>query len=134
MADQAPWTETQIIESTATVVTVVELFANPTRIPEWAPAFADRVSGDVRSGWEATKDGRNFPLRVAVDRGSGTVDYLRHVTPDREGGAYIRGVPRPGDGSVITMTLPLLADVDAADTSGTLARELTPLVSLVEST
>jgi len=61
---------------------------------------------------------------------AGTVDYLREVAPGREGGACIRAVPRPG--SVIVMTLPLLADVDPADTTATLSRELTALVSLIE--
>lgn len=108
------------------------LLADPRRIPEWAPAFADRVVGDDRAGWQAFKDGRGFALRVAVDLDAGTVDYLRQVAPGREGGAYIRVVPRPRGGSVIVMTLPLLPDVDPADTAATLARELSALASLVQ--
>lgn len=125
-------TETQSIESDADVGAVVALLADPTRIPTWAPAFADRVAGDTNSGWRASKDGRDFGLRVAVDQGAGTVDYLRELVPGREGGAYIRAIPRPGGGSVIVMTLPLLPDVDPGDTAATLAAELSVLVSLAE--
>jgi len=125
-------TETQSIESQATRAAVIALLADATRLPEWAPAFADRVAGDPDSGWQATKDGRDFSLRVAIDEDAGTVDYLRDVSPGREGGAYIRAVPRPGGGSVIIMTLPLLPGVDRADAAATLAQELARLVSLAE--
>jgi hypothetical protein len=125
-------TETQSIESDASVAAVVAFLADAGHIPLWAPAFADVVSRAESSGWRATKDGREFELRVVVDQDAGTVDYLREVAPGREGGAYIRAVPRPGGGSVIVMTLPLLADVDPADTTATLSRELTALVSLIE--
>ena len=37
---------------------------------------------------------------------AGTVDYLREIAPGREGGAYIRVIPRPGGGSVVVMTVP----------------------------
>jgi hypothetical protein len=60
------------------------------------------------------------------------VDYLRELAPGREGGAYIRAVPRPGGGSVVIMTLPLLAGVDPADTSAILRAELDALARLAE--
>ncbi len=126
-------TETQSIESDAAVATVVGLLADPMHIPQWAPAFADSISGDTASGWRAVKDGRVFSLRVAVNQDSGTVDYLRQVAPGREGGAYVRVTPRPRHGSVIAMTLPLLPDVDPADTAATPARELMALVPLTEA-
>jgi len=125
-------TETQNIESDGAVTIVVAVLADATHIPNWAPAFADSVSRDDSSGWLAIKDGREFALRVTVNHDAGTVDYLREVAPGREGGAYIRAVPRPGGGSVIIMTLPLLRDVDPADTAVTLGQELRALVSLIE--
>ena len=125
-------TETQSIETDAPVEAVVAVLADPTRLPQWAPGFADQVRSDGESGWQATKDGRDFALRVAANEEAGTVDYLRQVAPGREGGAYIRAVPRPGGGSVVTMTLPLLRDVDPADTASTLARELATLKALAE--
>jgi hypothetical protein len=133
MTDRAARTETQSIEADAPVAAVVAILANPTRIPRWAPAFADEIRGDSASGWKATKDGRDSSLRVAINGDAGTVDYLRQVAPGREGGAYLRAIPRPGGGSVITMTLPLLPDVEPADTAATLARELAALASLTET-
>ena len=124
-------TETQSIESKADPDAVVSLL-EANRIPEWAPAFADTVIGDDRSGWRAFKDGRAFDLRVVVSRDSRTVDYLRELAPGRGGGAYTRAVPRPGGGSVVVMTLPLLAGVDPADTSAILRDELDALARLAE--
>ena len=129
---ETPRTETQSAESDAPVAGVVALLADASRIPQWAPAFADEVRGDARAGWQVTKDGRDFTLKVAVNAGAGTVDYLREVAPGRVGGAYIRAVPRPGGGSVIVMTLPLLPGISVAGTAATLARELAALVSLTE--
>ena len=121
-------TETQSIESDAEPLAVL---ADPTRIPDWAPAFADTVVVDDQSGWLATKDGRDFTVRVVTQRDSGTVDYLREVAPGREGGAFIRVVPRPGDGSVVVMTLPLAPGAEQATITATLRDELTALMNLV---
>ena len=126
-------TDTQSVESDAAVASTVAVLADPGASPNGRPAFADSVSGEPSSGWQAIKDGRSFALRVVVNHDAGTVDYLREVAPGREGGAYIRAVPRPGGGSVITMTLPLLAGVDPSETAATLTRELTALVSLAEA-
>jgi len=124
-------TETQSIESDAEPLAVLAVLADPTRIPDWAPAFADTVVVDDQSGWLATKDGRDFTVRVVTQRDSGTVDYLREVAPGREGGAFIRVVPRPGDGSVVVMTLPLAPGAEQATITATLRDELTALMNLV---
>jgi len=124
-------TETQSIESDVAPDAVVALLADPRRIPEWAPAFADTVAGDPQSGWRAIKDGREFELRVATSRDARTVDYLREVAPGREGGAYLRALPRPGAGSVIVMTLPLPPGSDPAIVAATLHDELGALAELV---
>ena len=110
---------------------VLALLADPRRIHDWAPALADAVSGDAQSGWQATKDRRDFSLRVAVNEDAGTVDYLREVAPGREGGAYLRAVPRPRGGTVVVMTLPLLPRADPDDTATTLAAELAALAGLL---
>ena len=60
------------------------------------------------------------------------MDYLREVAPGREGGAYIRAGPRPGGGSVIVMTLPLLPRHLRGRHRGHAARERAALVSLAE--
>ncbi len=134
-ADGAPAdpvrTETQSIESSAEPDAVVALLVDLRRIPDWAPAFADTVVGDAQAGWRASKNGWEFAVRVAVDKDAGTVDYLREVSPGREGGAYLRAVPRPDGGTVIVMTLPLLPDVDPADVAATLTAELSALAELL---
>jgi len=124
-------TETQSIESDAEPGAVVALLTDPTRIPDWAPAFADAVTGDDQSGWYATKDGRSFTVRVVTKRDAGTVDYLREIAPGREGGAFIRAVPRPGGGSVVVMTLPLATGAEPEAIAATLRDELNALVNLV---
>jgi hypothetical protein len=50
-------------------------------LPDWTPAFTDTVTDDARPGWKATKDGRDFSLRVPVNQDSRTVDYLRQIAP-----------------------------------------------------
>jgi hypothetical protein len=127
-------TETESIETDAARDAVLALLADPRRIHDWAPAFADAVSGDAQSGWRAAKDGRNFALRVALNEDGGAVDYLREVAPGREGGAYLRAVPRPGGGTVIVMTLPLLPDTDPEDISTTLTAELAARAGLLART
>src|SRR5580704_9968248 len=123
----SPRTETRSVETEAGPDAVVSLLADARRIPEWAPAFADEIIGDAESGWRVTKDGRTFSLRVAVSPDAATVDYLREIAPGREGGAYLRAVPRPGGGSVVVMTVPLIPDVNPTDIALTLRDELTAL-------
>jgi len=75
-------TETQSIESDVAPDAVVALLADPRRLPEWAPAFADTVAGDAQSGWRAVKDGRQFELRVATSTDARTVDYCARWLQD----------------------------------------------------
>jgi hypothetical protein len=126
-------TETQSIESAADPGAIVELLADPSHIPAWAPAFADAVIGDEPSGWQAIKGGQGFAFRVVTQREAGTVDYLREIAPGREGGAYLRVVPRPGGGSVVIMSVPLGSGAEPAAVTASLAGELRALVTLVES-
>ncbi len=60
--------ETQSIESDAEPTAVVALLADPTRIPDWAPALADAVTKAAQSGWLATKSGQGFTVRVVTQR------------------------------------------------------------------
>ena len=73
-------------------------------------------------------------MRVDTSQDAGTVDYLREIAPGRQGGAYIRAIPRPGGGSVVVMTLPLLPGAERPAVAATLRDELNALVSIVEST
>jgi len=80
--------ETQSIESDAEPTAVVALLADPTRVPDWAPALADAVTRAAQSGWLATKSGQGFTVRVVTQRDAGT-DYPRDIAPSREGGAFL---------------------------------------------
>jgi hypothetical protein len=126
-------TQTSSMETAAEPASVVALLADATRIPGWAPAFADTVSSAGGSGWRAVKDGRDFMFRTAVSLDAGTVDYLREIAPGREGGAYLRVVPRPGGGSVVVMTLPVPPGADPVAVASTLEDELAALKGLAES-
>ncbi len=126
-------TETRSIESGAEPAAFVALLADPTRIPDWAPTFADAVTGDDQFGWRATKGGQGFNVRVVTNREAATVDYLREIAPGQEGGAFIRVVPRPGGGSVVVMTLPLAPGAEQAAVATALRDELNALTNLVES-
>ena len=129
----APRSETQSVECNADLGVVLELIADPRHIPQWAPAFADAVVEDIESGWRATKDGEDFHLRVVTNHDAGTADYLRELSPGREGGAYLRATPRPGGGSVVVMTLPVSPGAESADVAKTLRAELDALAFLAES-
>ncbi len=72
-------------------------------------------------------------MRVVTQRDAGTVDYLREIAPGREGGAFLRVVPRPGGGSVVVMTLPLAPGAEQAATAATLRYELNALTNVVTS-
>jgi polyketide cyclase/dehydrase/lipid transport protein len=125
-------TESGSIESDAARAELVSLLADGTSAPRWAPAFADVVERDG-DAWRATKDGRSFLVRIEVHARAGTVDYLREIAPGRFGGAYLRVVPRPGGGSVVTLTLPTGPGADPAAVRATLKAELAALVALVDS-
>ncbi len=140
MATTSPVTEasppssrtiTDAIESELAAHEVITVLADASRLPEWAPGFADQVDGSASVGWQVTKNGRSFPLRVLVDAAAGTVDYLREIAPGRLGGAYLRSVPRPGGGSVIAMTMPVLPEVGATDSRAVLHSELAGLGRLL---
>ena len=124
-------TETQSVETDVRPDAVMAVLANARLLPQWAPGFVDVVDGDAESGWVGTKGEQSFSIRVPVDSSARTVDFLREVSPGREGGAYLRAVPRPGGGTVIVMTLPILPGTDRAATASILTEELATLAALM---
>ena len=122
-------TVTGSIESDATPETVGELLRDGSRIPEWAPAFADAVTCDGEL-WRATMGQNDFTFSVVAVREAGTVDYIRELAPGELGGAYLRVVPRPRGGSVITMTLPVRPGGAPDEVRATLTAELIALEAL----
>jgi hypothetical protein len=124
-------TITDSIETDAALAPLLALLENASAIPQWAPAFADHVTSQSDGRFTVTKGPNTFKLRVATERSSGCVDYLREMAPGVEGGAYIRVFPRPQGGSVIVMTVPLGPTSDAEAVGEELRRELENLVKLV---
>lgn len=126
-------TVTGAIEAPLSAADVMAVLADASRLPSWAPGFADHVDGDTRAGWQVSKDGHRFALQVRVNDEAGTVDYLREVAPGHYGGAYLRTTPRPGNGSVTTMTMPVPADEDPLRSAAVLDAELGNLARLLDT-
>jgi hypothetical protein len=125
-------TRTGGIEIAAEPAAVARFLADARNLPRWAPGFADEVEGSPESGWQITKEGRRFAIRVAVNEECGTVDYIREIAPGREGGACLRAIARIGGGSVLVMTLPVLPGIDPADTAEILRIELETVRDLLQ--
>jgi hypothetical protein len=125
-------TATQSLECDTEPSALLALIGDPRQIPRWAPAFADTVTGAQSPGWLVTKDGQTFALRVLARPEAGTVDYLRHIAPGLEGGAYLRVVPRLGGGSVIVITVPVPPGGDPTAVAETLRSELSAVARLAE--
>jgi hypothetical protein len=109
---------------------IFQVLSQPRYIPQWATAFADAIVEGDNGAWIATKGSRAFTIRIAADPRCRTVDYLREIAPGREGGAYIRVLPRPNGGSVVVMTVPVPPTSDSASVQSTLRTELDELVRL----
>lgn len=131
--DPATHTTMVTVKVEADPAAATALVTDAARIPQWAPGFADAVHVQGDGAVSATKDGRRFSLRVAVDVGAGSVDLLRAVAPVVEDGAHLRVTPQPGRGSVIEMGVPVGADGDAEDAAATVRAELTALAQLLGS-
>jgi len=127
-------TVTQSMETDAPPQMVLNILQIASGIPRWAPAFADLSLPQPDGSYIVTKGSSTFRLRVAVERSSGCVDYLREMGPGVEGGAYIRPFPRPQGGSVIVMTVPLGPTSDANTVSEELLSELGQLAELISIT
>jgi hypothetical protein len=123
-------TETRSTESPIDPSAILGLLVDPRHIPDWANGFADDVVGDPETGWSAVKGGQTFALRAVVAQDVGTVDYLREISPGREGGPYVRVIPRPGGGSVVVMTIPVPREAERDAVVATLKDELTALIDL----
>jgi catechol 2,3-dioxygenase-like lactoylglutathione lyase family enzyme len=124
-----PRTQTTVLGIDADPAAAVALLADARRLPEWAPAFADRVEG-ADGAWEVIKGEDRFALEV-VRSDAGTVDYLREVAPGRRGGAYLRATPRPGGGSTVVMTVPVAPGQSSQQVAATLSGELAALAQLL---
>ena len=123
-------TVTRSIDVEASPDLVLDVVRDPARIPTWAPAFADSIepNGD---GWRVTRNSLAFQVRVKVDLATRCIDILREIAPGEEGGLYLRILPRPGGGSVIVATIPIVPSSDPESTGVILSDELARITTLV---
>ncbi|WP_058189886.1 SRPBCC family protein [Terracidiphilus gabretensis] len=126
-------TVTRAIEDDLEPDAIFAVLTEPRLLPRWAPAFADEVEKIGSDSWQITKNGNKFTMQMATSAPSRAVDYLREVAPGRQGGAYIRVLPRPAGGSVVVMTLPVTGNADAEGVGAVLVEELNSLVDLVKA-
>jgi hypothetical protein len=123
-------TVTRSIETDLSPEPILTVLTNPKHIPEWAPVFADTVEPTSANHYRLTKEGASFDMELVVSRDAGTVDHLREMGQGKRGGAYIRVFPRPGDGSVIVMMVPLAPGADPQSLAAILEQELATLVRI----
>ena len=116
-------TVTRTIDVDAAPERVLEAIGDPRRIPDWAPAFADSIE-KTEIGWTAIKDNHQFSIRIAIDPATGCFDILREIAPGEQGGLFMRVLPRPGAGSVVVATIPIVPTSSPERTSSILADEL----------
>lgn len=111
---------------------ILSVLNDPSRLPEWAPVFADKIEHG-QNGWRVTKGADSFNLQVNVSIAAGTVDFLREMADGKRGGAYARVFPRPLGGSVVVMTVPLAPNSDVAAVARVVEEELAALVRLAQT-
>ncbi len=106
------------------------ILAEAGNLPKWAPVFADAVERVDATHLRVTKGGDTFNVELLLNRAAGTVDYIREMSNNRRGGAYIRVTPRPLGGSAVTMTVPLGPNTSDAKVGRTVEQELADLIAL----
>ena len=125
-------TITRAIETDLEPAAVFAVLSDASLIPQWAPAFADKIEPVSGSDYRITKSGSTFSIQVLTSQASGTVDYLREMANGKRGGAYIRTMPRPLGGSTVTMTVPLAPNATSEEVVNTLQEELKALIQLAQ--
>jgi hypothetical protein len=110
---------------------IYQKLTNAFLIPRWAPVFADNVEHVQGNVYRLTKGGDVFHLELITNEPALTVDYLRTMANGKRGGAYIRVTPRPLNGSVVVMTVPVATNTSPDQVAEVLEQELAALIGLV---
>ena len=127
MADQ---TVTRTIESDLDPTLIYRKLTNASLLPRWAPVFADKVEQAQLTTFRVTKRNETFAMELLANDSALTVDYVRAMSNGERGGAYIRVLPRPLGGSVVTMTVPVAPNTTPAQVATVLEQELEALIHL----
>ena len=123
-------TVTRATESDFEPGEIYRTLAEVSNIPKWAPAFADAIERIDDTHCRVTKGGAVFNIEVLLHQNAGTVDYVREMSNNRKGGAYIRVTPRPLGGSVVSMTVPIGPIAIESEVAKIVEQELADLVQL----
>ena len=115
---------------------VLDLVADPTELPRWAPAFARAVRPAGGDHWLVDTGEGEVRIRVRVSRELGTVDFLMaDAPPGIEVGTYTR-VVRNGGGSEFVFTRfhsDSTSEIELAEQRAVVAVELQTVRALCES-
>jgi hypothetical protein len=123
-------TVTHAIETDIAPKIIYAKLADASLIPQWAPVFAEKVEHVQGTSFRVTKGNDTFEADILLNESSLTVDYLRNMAGGRRAGAYIRVMPRPLGGSVITMTVPIGPNATSAEVAAVLEQELQALIKM----
>jgi hypothetical protein len=94
--------DTQTVTIDADPKQVLAFVGDPENLPRWAIGFAKSVRPD-RDCWLVSTGQGDVRLRISVDDGAGTADFLMEPTPGVEAVAYSRVVPN-GVGAAFAFT------------------------------
>jgi hypothetical protein len=115
---------------------VLDLVADPTQLPRWAPAFARAVRPGGGDHWLVHTGDREVRVRIRVSRELGTVDFLMgDAPPGLALGAFTRVIPN-GSGTEFIFTRfhsDSTSDIEMAEQEAVLAVELQTVRALCES-
>lgn len=109
---------------------IYDVLVEVSNIPAWAPVFADAIKPLDDTHYRVTKGGDSFSIEVSTHPSAGAVDYIREMSDNKRGGAYIRVTPRPLGGSTITMTVPLGPTTTESDVARVVDQELAELIRI----
>lgn len=123
-------TTTRATESELDPSAIYAVLADIGTLPAWAPAFADAVERIDDTHCQVRKNGETFRLELIAHRSAGTVDFIREMSSNRRGGAYVRVTPRPLGGSTLTITVPLAPNATEADVARIVDQELQNIIGL----
>lgn len=126
-------TVTRTAESDLEPNELFNILAETNNIPKWAPIFADSIEQISDKQYSVTRNGEMFNIEVSINQAAGTVDYIREMPGGKRGGAYIRVVPRPLNGSTVAMTVPIGPSTTEADVAEILEQELAALIQLAHN-
>jgi hypothetical protein len=125
--------DTQSITINASPDDVLAFVGNGQNLPRWAIGFAESVRPD-KGGWIVTTGQGEVPTSIAVDEGTGTVDFRMEPTEGVEATAYARVVPN-ADGSEFVFTQmqqPDVPDELFEQLVATVGHELSALKAVIE--